>query len=270
MVLDITAPNFVTTLSSGYTIAQLFTFVKDGFANCGWGTPIAEQDAATKIVVYEIDFNSALLAQVRIVCEITGTAPGFTVRLRLHIPANYNIATFSFISNTGANANSGSVVNLNNTNTLRVYAIPLPEELTGLAFVQGTVYAGTQGVSYPATWESWWDETTWCRVMLIFGTNTFVHCYPNPLGTASSTVVTSRVGISTNSTRNPVDNKAYVVPSPYITTQTWGISGQFNSAIGISNNSGYLTNDISQVTAGLDEWWNLSVGDNGIVIQIDL
>lgn len=271
MVLNITDANFSATLSANYTIAQLFTFLKARFSQCGWGTPIAEQDTTTKIAVYEINFNPLkAMGKVRAVLEITGTAPTFTVRLRLHLFSNYNSGTFTLTANTGANAANGAFFTVSNLVPLTGYAIPIAHEITGVCLVESAVtFKGFLGLCYPVNWESWWNEDTWCRVMLVQPTlcNNFWHCYPNPFNVSSATVVVAKCGLDTFATRNPVDSKVYIVPKQYITSQTWGLSGQFGLEVATSNNSGLITNDISIVSSGFEEWWNMQCADNGIVFR---
>ena len=272
MALDINDVNFSTALTANYTIDQLFTFLKDGFAQAGWGATVAEQNTTPKIAVYDINFNVLLTqARVRIALEITG-GPTYTVRLRLHTFANYNIGTFTFTTNTGANGVTGATFTLNSTNVLTRFSLPRSQsEITGLALVEsGVTFRGFLGIAYVSSWQSWWDENNWCRVLLVQPTlcNAFWHCYPNPQGVAAATVIPCRSGITTFATRNPANGLAYIIPEAYLTSHTWGISGQYSVDIGITNNSGFFINDISIVTPVTDEWWNMYIGDNGIAISI--
>lgn len=268
-VLNINSPTFAMTLASGYTQSQLTTFVKQAWTNVGFPEPAAETSGATNKVGYNLNLNpNKVYGQYRAIFENSVSSTTHTVRLKLGVEENVNFSGFTEIANTSANDSTGASFTLNNTNPLLIYVIPNTQQMFGLAFVEsGTTFKGFLGIAYP-TLESWYNEDLWAGAGLVQPTlpNTFWLPYPNPNGGSGSTQ-SCQVGIRTFSTRNPFNNLAQIIVAPYATYSTWGIGGRFDSFLGISNNQGFLTNDISIGTPGVEEYWNLWTGDNGIVFR---
>lgn len=270
MTIDINSPTFSVVLSAGYTQAQLTTFIKARFAAASFPTPSAETLGTPDRVGYEFDLNpSANYGKYRAIFENTLSGTTSTIRLRLGVVQNINFTGFTENTNTGANTTIGASFTLSNLNPLLVYAIPTTEKMFGLVFMEnGSTFRGFLGIAYP-TKESWYNEDLWAAALLVQPTapNRFWLPYPNPSAASGSTAIVARTGIDTFATRNPVSNLAQVMTQPYITYHAWGIGGRFNADIGVSNNSGFLTNDISIKTAGVEEYWNMFCADNGIVFR---
>ena len=257
-------------LAAGYTQAQLTTFIKSRFAAAGFPTPLAETLGTPDRVGYELNLNpSAVYGQYRLIFENSISGATSTVRLRLNIAENINFSGFTEVINTGANTVVGASFTLSNLNPLLVYAIPTTEQMFGLVFMEnGATFRGFLGVAYP-TKEAWYNEDIWGAAMLVQPTtpNSFWLPYPNPNGAAAAAAVVCRTGITTFATRNPINNLAQIVTQPYVTFSTWGIGARFNADIGISNNTGFFTNDISIKTPTVEEYWNMFCADNGIVFR---
>lgn len=270
MTININSPTFSAGLAAGYTQAQLTTFIKGRFAAASFPTPSAETLGTPDRVGYEFNLNpSANYGQYRVIFENTLSGTTSTIRLRLGIAENINFIGFTENTTTGANNTTGASFTLSNLNPLIVYAIPTDEQMFGLVFMEnGTTFRGFLGLAYP-TKESWYNEDIWAAALLVHPTspNSFWLPYPNPFAANASTAIVARTGISTFATRNPVNNLAQVMTQPYVTYYNWGIGGRFNADIGISNNNGFLTNDISIRTVGEEEYWNMFCADNGIVFR---
>lgn len=269
-VLNINSPTFVATLAAGYTQSQLTNFVKARFTDVGFPAPAAESLGTPDRVGYQLNLNpSKIYGQYRVIFENSLSSVTSTLRLRLGVEENINFPGFTEVANTSANTITGSTFTLTNTNPLLVYVIPNTQQLFGLAFVEnGTTFRGFLGIAYP-TLEPWYNEDIWAAALLVRPTqpNNFWLPSPNPAGGTNSTAVVCQAGISSFSTRNPLNNLAQVIPAPYVTYSSWGIAARFDSFLGIANNSGFLTNDNLIRTIGVEEYWNLWSGDNGIVLR---
>jgi hypothetical protein len=269
-ILNINAPTFATTLAAPYTLAQCHTFLKQAFANAGFPTPTNEALGATNITVYDFNFNpSATHGRVFFVLETTISAQTITIRCRLHTNANYNSATFAGTASTGANNVTGATITVLTTNPLTAYSIPTTVmDIRGISILENGLFDGFLGLAYFAQKEPWYDENQWCWAMLVqpLITNSFWHCYPNPLNVAATTAVPSRAQITAFSTRN-LSNTPYVFTAPLITSHIYGISGQFPTDIGITNSTGLLPGDILQVSPGVEEYWLAQPLENGLAFR---
>ena len=269
-ILNTNSSTFAGTLAAGYTQAQLTAFVKSRFAAVGFPAPAAETAGTPDKVGYYLNLNSSkIYGQYRVIFENSLSGTTSTLRLRLGVEENVNFPGFTEIANTSANVTTGATFTLTNTNPLLVYAIPNSQQLFGLVFLEnGTTFRGILGIAYP-TLESWYNEDLWAGALLVQPTqpNSFWLPSPNPNGATNSSAVSARMGINTFATRNPSNNLAQVIPSPYLTYSSWGIAARFDGFLGISNNSGFVNNDILVKSAGSEEYWCLWPGDNGVVLR---
>lgn len=272
MPLNINAPNFFSVLSPNFTQLQAHEYIRQRFIDSGWGTPTAQQlTGATFFTVWNMAFNpAASFGTYRVVFESSMSGTTLTVRLRLHTTANFNISTFAPVAQTGAGvSNNGVTFTISNLFPLITYSIPNTIQITGVAFVQSpTTFLGFLGVAYP-TKQSWYDENQYAFAMLPLFNNVsqFTSPFPNLLGATGSTPPVNRCKIDTFATRNPVNNMVQNLKAPFVTYHTYGIAGQFNEDIAICNNQGLTIGDINVVSAGVEEWWNMYCGDNGIAFR---
>lgn len=269
-LLNINASTFQSILPANFTLATCHAFLKQRFIDCGWGSPIAEQLGATNITVWQLAFNpSATQGQVRVALESSISASTVTLRLRCHTAGNYNSVSFTGTASTGANNTTGATFTVTTTQPLISYAIPISQQITGVCLVESPVtFKGFLGVAYPEK-ESWYDENSYCNVMLVQPTlvNSFWNPFPNLFSATSTTAVVNRTGLDTFSGRNPVTNVVQLVKAPYVTYHSFGIGGKFNNDLAVCNNTGFNVGDINVVTPNVEEWWNLYCGSNGIALR---
>lgn len=271
MTLNINATNFSGTLSAGFTRDQYIAFMKGRFLACGFTNLTERVNATLHVLAYTISLNpSATYGTVILVLEIgVFSSVTLAVTLRLFAQQNYNLTTFTGTTNTHAQNQTVSVII---TNTYTMFAIPVAAgvDYTGLAVVEnGSTSKYFMGIDYPGVKESWYNEDSWVYAGLVDADlpNTAALPYPNPLNVAATTVVNRRCQISTFSGRNPVNNKIQLVLAPYNTLQAWGIDSQYSSNVALCNSTGYFINDVLVKEEGVEEYWLLWPGDNGIAVR---
>lgn len=272
MPLNINAPTFFSVLSPNFTQLQAHEYIRQRFIDSGWGTPAAQQlTGATFSTVWNMAFNpAASFGTYRVIFETTMSGITLTVRLRLHTTSNYNISTFAPVANSGAGTSSnGSTFTISNVFPLITYSIPNTIQITGIAFVQSpTTFLGFLGVAYP-TKQSWYDENQYAFAMLPRHNNVseFNSPSPNLLAASGTAITTNRCKIEGFEGRNPINNIVQNVKAPFVVYHLYGICGQFNEDIAICNNAGLTIGDINVVTPGVEEWWNMYCGNNGIAFR---
>lgn len=252
-MLNINAVNFSETLSPNYQLPQLLTFLKDRLIACGIADVQVNEQLSLLGCTLKLSDNQK--GTVRYILKVALNR----IDEFLYASENYDLMQWKELKpNTGITF----AITLSNVNPLTIYSIPIDNQIFGLNCLEsGNIFRGFLGIAY-ATADKWYDENKWVLAGLLTPTtpNNFSIPVPNPQNSA----IACRFKIEGFATRNP-DNLAQILTAPYCTFHNFGIGARFNEEIGLSNNQGFSTTDIS--VDGANQYWNLFCGDNGVVIK---
>jgi len=252
-MLNINAENFSNTLSPNYQLSDLVNFIKERLIACGI-TDI-QHNPETNLLGYSIKLSDKEKGTIKYVLKVALNR----IDEYLYAGENYDLNLWKELK---PNTAVTFAITLSNLNPLTIYSIPKDNQIFGLCCLEsGNIFKGMLGIAYP-TADNWYDENKWILAGLLNPTvpNNFTIPQPNP----QNSNIVCRFKIDTFSTRNP-NNVAQILTTPYCTFHNFGIGGRFNEEIGLSNNQGFSTTDIS--VDGDNKYWNLYCGDNGVVIQ---
>lgn len=253
-MLNINAVNFSDTLSPNYQLPQLLNFLKERLIACGIEDVKVNEEQNLLGCTLKLSDNQK--GTIKYILKVALNR----IDEYLYAEENYDLMQWKELkSRTGVSY----FIGLNHANPLTIYSIHKDNQIFGLTCLEsGNVFRGFLGIAYPNP-DKWYDENKWVLAGLIHPTipNNFNIPAPNPLNSP----IPCRFKIDSFSTRNP-DNLAQILTAPYCTFHNYGIGGRFNEEIGLSNNQGFSTTDIS--VDGDNQFWNLYCADNGVVIKV--
>lgn len=252
-MLNINADNFSNTLSPNYQVADLFNFVKERLIACGMQI---KENLSTNELGCFLTLSDKLKGKIKLIYKVALNR----IDIALYADENYDLDNWKELK---VNSGAKTYTTISNLNPLTIYSIPTNNKIFGLVLLEsGNIFKGMLGIAY-ANADNWYSENDYVLAGLLTPNtpNNFTIPLPNP----QNSMMICRFKIETFSTRNP-NNVAQILTAPYCTFANYGIGARFDESVGLSNNQGFSTNDLS--IKDDTKYWNLYCADNGVVLKV--